>query len=107
MNLLMYLSNETLFLAERWLRMHRNEENVSVIVSNSLIALADKLKKTYPNISNIFILPEGINQKDRKVTILREKIIALSINRVVIPLSMKTIDLRFVEATIMPDFKPF
>ena len=107
MNLLLYLPNQSSFLVERWLRIRTDVGTVQLLVSKSSLSLASELKSRYPAVSEILILPESEDLEGKQAVSLREQIRGSGVTKVVLPLSVDTATLRFVEATNIPDLRPF
>lgn len=103
MNVVLYLPEQAHFLAERWLQTYANNNSISLLSLHSSLPLARELVSQYPAITEIFVLPENVFEKEESHISLRNKIQALNISKAVLPISMDMVSLRFLEATNIPE----
>ena len=106
MNTFLYWPHRATFIAERWLSSHHDCGRLTIIVRESARQSAERVKLKRPDVDEIFVLPDEIGRETEQVIRLRRRIKELDVTRVVLPFSMKSQPLQFVERTSWPDIGP-
>ena len=93
----LYISDESPYLCERWLRLHAGEEQVCVLAPESSHGLVGAMRDKYPDIADAVVVSEAG---------ARERVRALGVEDVSVPRAFKTQPLRYFADADLPRIAP-
>lgn len=105
MHLVLCQFDESRHLLERWLWIHQNSDDVTLVTSETSLLLATKLKEQFESIKDVVILEEH-HHKIEGTTRLTNLVNSTGTRKIILPISLKNGKLRFVENTFIPLLAP-
>ncbi len=104
---LLYLNKESMCLADRWLQDNNDSPPVTIITTESSKSQAGELKSYYSNVHEVIVISGDIELSNLTISQLAANLKNATIDNVILPVSVNTVPLRFIENVNIPDLRPF
>ncbi len=105
--MLLYLPKGSICIADRWLQDNNGYISVKILATESSKIEADKLKSHYSIVSEVIVIPDDIGLSTFSISQLSANLKNCEIDKVILPVSVNTVPLRFIEKVNIPDLRPF
>ncbi len=102
MSLFLYLPDDSVFLAMRWLEANASAESVYLLHEATAVARAEELRARYPCVRDVVALDDKPETTKRLGTLLPEE----GPRQITVPIALDTIPLRYLFPVQMPDVAP-